>query len=113
MTNKKNIKCLICKNILQKDLENIGIICSDYFCRKDDHFFAQRIVNNNITKIKIRVLDSDGTRLFMRINYDLNNVQVWRKSELNGRVTIDSIPPIEFIDYNNLISKIKTYLTFS
>lgn len=87
---------------------------TDYSCVKSaDHYYAKRIKNDELTKIKFRLTDPDGKKLYIKINYDQGITQVWTKSNNNIRSEIQSVFEPDFSDIEKLKNKLKTYLVFS
>lgn len=106
----EKFNCPICQSELV--LEN-KTKSKDYSCISDDHFYAHRVKENTITKLKVRFVEPNGNKLYFKINYDLGISEVWTKANDNRRTTIDTIFTPDFTDINKLKSKIKTYLVFS
>lgn len=110
----KSYKCLLCNKKMVCDNDNKVISSSDlvkdYFCRSSDHFFAKRFIKNNVTKIKFRLQDHDGSYLYSRINYDECNTEIWKTD--SKKFKIDSVTDFDFSDHEKLLKKLKTYLIF-
>ena len=104
--------CPLC----QAELEvNNKLKYIDYSCvYKDDHYYAKRIKDGELTKVKVRFTDpTSGEKLYLKINYDLGGSQVWTKSNDNVRTEIQSVWVPDFSDIDRLKNKIRTYLVFS
>lgn len=115
--SQKNIDnhCVICKKEMEIDERPKY---SDYTCRtEDDHFFAKRIKDDTLLKLKVRFSES-GSKIYLKINFDEGFSEVWSNTNTKGhnntqRVRIDSIFEPDFSDIQKIKSKIITYLTFS
>lgn len=109
--------CPICKQRMSRDLNSNNKYYHDFLCKgKEDHFFASRIQDGKVTKIKVKILDDDYY-LFMKVNFDENNTQVWRKKvnavSDDNRVQVEHAREIDLSSKDKIKNKIKTYLLFS
>ena len=102
--------CLIC----QREMDVLpGTLYTDYLCKdQDDHHFAWRIMDNKMTKLRIRLTDSDEN-LYLKVHYDENYSEVWVHNRLTQRIRVEQIIIPDFDDINKLKNKIRTILTFS
>lgn len=105
--------CPLCHAPLTEDAPSTsGSI--DYHCmRADDHYYAHRVKNNEITKVKVRFTEFDGDRLTFKINYDQGTCQFWTQRSEHNRTEIQTIFTPDFSDIDKLKTKIKTYMIFS
>ena len=110
--------CPICNRVLIRD-HMIKYI--DYSCKNNtnNHFYAKRLVEDVLTKVKLRLTDKSGEKIYVKFNYDLNNFEVWSKMPDKNfdfapkRILINGTFIPDFSDIEKLKSKIKVYLTFS
>lgn len=105
--------CPICNQNLIKDDEYMDT--TDYTCNhnRDNHFYIKRIdKDNNTLKIKFRITDADGSKYYMKVQYDHGNLEVWTGTS-KTRIAIPHTFVPDFTDLSKLQNKIKTYLTFS
>ena len=85
-------------------------ISKDYFCRSSNHFFAKRLIKDEITKIKFRLEDSDKSNIYIRVNYDEGNTEIWKTD--SKKFKIDCVTDFDFSDHEKLLKKLKTYFIF-
>jgi hypothetical protein len=108
--------CPICKSNLTLDSNHTDKKISDYLCKfKEDHFFAIRMKNDYVSKIKVRVLDDDDlkSKLFIKVNFDENTTQVWKSINPSHQIKVKSAIDIDFSNISKIRNKIKTILIFS
>lgn len=120
-------RCPFCNSELS--MEHRIIFC-DFFCNKPDHFFSERIIDvkdengefvtdqdgrqvKELAKIKLSFDDHTGERIYLKINYDEGNSQVWTKNSKTHRATINNVFVPDYDNRESIIRKIKTYLLFS
>ena len=85
------------------------IVYIDYFCKRHSHFYSMRIMQGEIIKEKIRVIDGDdNTRLYVKINYDEGNMQVWKEGV--ERIMVNETFKPDYSNLEALRDKIKLYL---
>ena len=102
--------CPICQTIM---IEEYKIKFIDFYCSaKEDHFFAIRVKDETILKIKVRYTESNGSKIYLKVNFDNDFSQVWTDKN-NFRVNIAYTFMPDFTDTDKLKNKIKTYLNFS
>lgn len=116
MTDQHN--CPICQKQLRKH-DMIKYI--DHECRTEEHFYGKRIIQGEMTKLKLRITEPEGEKFYIKFNYDRDLTEVWSIKIVNGYEVHDKskrIPIIgtfvpDFSDLEKLKQKIKTYLLFS
>lgn len=100
--------CPICGREMKMDHR---IVYADYFCKRHSHFYSMRIMHGEIIKEKIRVIDGeDNTRLYVKVNYDEGNMQVWKEGI--ERITVNEIFKPDCSNLKALRNKVKTFLMF-
>lgn len=109
----ENTTCPICNQSMEKEDSSDQQLYSDFHCRRGSHFFAKRIQDGQLTKIKIKILDESNSYLYMKINFDEGTTQVWKKTSKDTRVNIDHACHLDLSNLDKIKSKIKTYLLFS
>ena len=108
MNKLQNFNCLVCNNLMKRKY-NITYI--DHSCHIwTDHHFSWRIVNDNISKLRIRFSD-DNERLCLKVHYDEGYSEVWTSSN-STRLKINQIIVTNFEDIEKLKNKIRTILVF-
>ena len=107
--------CKICKSEMV-----ISLLDRSFYCRNNanDHFYGERFLADTLMKIKIRLTDEGGEKLYISFDYKSNTTEVWsRKLSLRDndtvKIPIDGTFIPDYSDINKLKSKIKTYLLFS
>ena len=107
-----NYSCPICKKSL-----TVKMNTTDYICRDDrNHVYIQRVEDNKITIIKIRLIEVDGSKMFCKIRYDKNISEVWIANNdniSNQRVQINHALDTDLADLDKLKQKLRTYILFS
>lgn len=109
---EENNICPICKNTLSVS-DTSTQSYADYHCNHKDHFFAKRMMMGQLIKVKLRVPDKDNPPLYIKVNFDDNSTQVWKKHSTIPRINIDHACKLDFSDLDKIKNKIKTYLLFS
>lgn len=105
--------CPICQDELKPDPSRQH---TDYACYGGDdgnHLYIHRVKDEQITKIKVRLMEPGGEKLYFKINYDHGFSEIWTKANDTNRNRIDSIFDPDFSDVEKLKTKIRTYLVFS
>jgi hypothetical protein len=87
----------------------------DYHCYpvQEDHHYAKRLVANTLAMVKVRYTLNDDSRLYLKIDYVGGYMEVWNRPEETDRIRINSVTEPDFADRDKMITKIRTYLTFS
>lgn len=105
--------CPICKEHLVP-VDSSSNTYNDYHCTTGkNHFFAKRLAMGQLLKVKLRLPDQGNSYLYMKVNFDENSTQVWKKSSEKQRINIDHATSLDFSDIEKIKNKIKTYLLFS
>ena len=103
---------------------------TDYHHTMIDHYFSERLsfvkdsesnlikdengdFVRNIIKIKLFLLDKSGEKYYLKVNFDDDNFQVWKKNSTVKRNTIQTTFQPDYSNRDALLNKIKTYLIFS
>ena len=93
----------------------------DFYCRRnaDNHFYGKRMSSNyqELTQIKIRLTENNGTKLFCMFNYSKNTIEVWSRRDDKiydkvEKILINGTSTIDLSDIDKFKSKLKTYLLF-
>lgn len=114
-------QCPICTKLLDKQ-DKIKYI--DYHCMQDDHYFGERFVHQELTKVKIRFREPNQEKFYIKFHYDTDFTEVWSiKPPPDGmevdeytkpaRIPISGTFVPDYTDIDKLKQKIKTYLLFS
>ena len=103
--------CKICGREMEKSkMSRTGYL--DRSCKsQDDHHFSYRTRDDDIIKMRIRLLDGNIS-LRLKIHYDLNYSEAWTVAGSNNRIHINSIVVPDFSDLDKLKNKIRTMLVF-
>lgn len=108
----QNHPCPICqrKLTMQHEIKHV-----DYHCYPpaEDHHYAKRLVQNKLAQVKVRYSLEDYNRVYLKINYLEGYMEVWNRPEEHDRIRINSVTEPDFSDRDKMITKIRTYLTFS
>ncbi len=119
--------CPFCSSNLEAERT---VLYTDYFCKKYDHFFSERlsdvkdengnfIMDENgkcvkeLSKVKLSLRDHNGEKLYLKINYDEGNSQVWTKNSKTHRHVINKTIIPNYDDRESIIRKIKTFILFA
>ena len=106
-------KCPICQHptVIQKEDKSYA----DYICRtnNDEHVYLYRVKGGEVTQLKVRFSEPDGSKLYFKVLYDQDRSEVWTKSNDNERINIGKAFVPDFSDLDKLKQKVKMYLLFS
>ena len=88
----------------------------DYHCypAPEDHHYSKRLVHGKLTLVKVRyTIRDESTNLYLKIDYPGGYMEVWNRPGESERTRINSVTEPDFADCDKMISKIRTYMTFS
>lgn len=103
--------CAICNSEMEYH-NNISYI--DYTCAGvDRHFLIERFVENKRVKLKTRFTDSLNNKLYLKIHFDKDKMEIWTKSNDSERIYVNGSFDPDFSDVDKLKQKIKMMMLFS
>jgi hypothetical protein len=71
----------------------------DAYCYQRDHFYAERVLNNGVVQVvKVRVRDSQGEKLSLKLYLDKGFSEVWAGSSRSPRVVVPLIVEVDLAD---------------
>jgi hypothetical protein len=106
-------KCPICQQPTFVDKQEKSH--ADYICRtdQDQHVYMYRFKNNEVSQLKVRITEPDGSKLYFKVLYDQDRSEVWTKTNDHERINIGKAFVPDFSDLDKLKGKLKMYLLFS
>jgi hypothetical protein len=106
-------KCPICQQptFPQKEEKNHA----DYICRTntDEHVYLYRVRNGEMTQLKVRITEPNGSKIYFKVMYDQDRSEVWTRANDEERINIGKAFVPDFSNLDRLKQKIKMYLLFS
>jgi hypothetical protein len=110
--------CSICNQEMSErtadaDPKSLVLDYRDYICSQDDHMFARRIRKDKTIRLKVRLTELSGDKLFISIDYYANTTSFWRVANTYSPVVIDQAISFDYSNLARLKQKVRTYLIFS
>ena len=102
--------CPICHCAM---IEEHKIKYIDYYCNNEHHCYVKRLRDNKLLMHKIRLLDSNGEKLYLKVSLIDSYSEVWKHTNNTFRNRINVIVNVDFNDIESIKNKIKTYIVFS
>ena len=104
--------CPICHE--EMEMEHM-ITYIDFHCKHHrDHHFGKRLRQSDkeLDRVKLRVTDSNGEKLYIQIYFQDGYCEVWKHNCTTKRYRINHTFVPDYSNLDSIMNKIRTYLTF-